>query len=202
MEKSYLILAVLLGLYYSIHSLFLHPPVKRFFIDNLYFSLKSYRVTFNIFATLGLIFLIYYSSTIDTQLWMDVIWLKIIGILLSIYGLYMLSRSFKGYDLKEFIGINAESDNTLQNTLVVDGLHKFVRHPIYLATLIILIGYFIYAPSMKSTIFISVTFAYLQFGILLEESKLISKFGKSYRDYKNKVPKLFPNIFKKKHSNK
>jgi protein-S-isoprenylcysteine O-methyltransferase Ste14 len=179
-------------MYYFVHSLFLHPPVKRFFIEKLFFTYRAYRIVFNIFASLGLIFIYSFSNTINSPVWIDYYLLKIVGIVVMMLGILITYKSFKNYDIKEFIGLTSESTDTLQNDLVVDGYHRFVRHPVYFATIIILVGYFIYAPSWITTIYLSVTFFYLQIGILLEENKLIFKFGKSYVDYKKVVPKLFP----------
>lgn len=184
-----------MGSYYFTHSFFLHPPVKKIFIKKLSFSYRAYRVAFNIFAILGLIFIYWYSKQINEVLWINSLFLKIIGVVVIIIGVLLTYISFKNYDIKEFIGITAESTDTLQNNLVVMGLHRFVRHPVYLATLLIFIGYFIYSPNWISTIYFITTFIYLHIGISLEERKLILKFGNSYLIYKNQVPKLFPRVF-------
>ena len=181
-----------MGAYYSVHSFFLHPPVKNFFIKNLYFSFRAYRIVFNLFAILGLGVIYWFSKQISEPLWVDDVVLKTIGVIVTVIGVFITYKSFKNYDIKEFIGVTAESTDTLQNNLVVDGYHQFVRHPVYFATIVIFIGYFIYSPNWVSTIYLSVTFFYLQIGIFLEENKLTSKFGISYTTYKKKVPKLFP----------
>ena len=180
--------------YFFAHSFFLHPPIKNFFITKLSFSYRAYRIVFNIFAILGLVFIYWYSKQINDVLWINSIILQIVGIIVIITGVLLTYISFKNYDIKEFIGLTAESTDTLQNNLVVEGLHRFVRHPVYLATVLIFIGYFIYSPNWISSIYFITTFIYLHIGISLEEKKLILKFGNSYIVYKNEVPKLLPRI--------
>ena len=196
METKHLILALVLSIYYFIHSFFLHPPIKSFFIKRLYFNFKVYRLTFNLFAIIGLVFIFLYSKQISEPIWFNSVFLKVTGILVILVGVFLTYKSFKNYNIKEFIGITAESTDTLQNNLVVTGYHKYVRHPVYTATIIIFIGYLLYYPNYTSLILLVVTFLYLQVGIYLEEKKLIKKFGKSYENYKNSVPKLFPVSYK------
>ncbi|MCK5906192.1 MAG: isoprenylcysteine carboxylmethyltransferase family protein [Flavobacteriales bacterium] len=195
MELKHLILALIMSSYYFTHSFFLHPPVKKIFTDKLLFSFKAYRIVFNFFAIFGLLIIYWYSKQINDALWIDNNILKLIGALVVLLGIYITYKSFKNYDIKEFIGITAESTDTLQNNLVVEGYHNFVRHPVYLATIIIFIGYFLYSPNWTSVIYLLVTLIYLQIGIFLEESKLVTKFGKSYSGYKRQVPKLLPRKF-------
>ena len=192
METKHLILAIIMGGYYFAHSLFLHPPVKRVFTKRLFFSFRAYRIVFNLFAIFGLLVIYWYSKQINDELWIDSLLLRIIGALVVLIGIFITYKSFKNYDIKEFVGITAESTDTLQNYLVVDGYHRFVRHPVYFATIVIFIGYFLYSPNWTSSIYLGVTFFYLQIGIFLEENKLILKFGSSYSTYKKEVPKLFP----------
>ena len=198
MTSKHLILFLITTLFYGAHSLLLHPPFKRFIINKLSLNLKIYRIAYNVFSTLFLLMIFLYSQTIRDQVFIDSTYIKLLALLFFFGGILLLYKSFKRYDLKEFIGLRAESENTLQDTLVVDGLHKLVRHPVYTATIFILLGYFLYSPTYKSAIIMLTSYIYLPLGILLEERKLTDKFGESYLKYKSKVPKLFPNIFRKK----
>jgi len=184
-----------MGSYYFTHSFFLHPPVKKIFTEKLSFSYRAYRIVFNLFSITGLIIIYWFSKQINDELWIDNNVLKVVGALVVLLGVYITYKSFKNYDIKEFVGITAESTDTLQNNLVVEGYHYFVRHPVYLATIIIFIGYLLYSPTWTSLIYLLVTLLYLQIGISLEENKLETKFGESYRSYKEQVPKLFPRKF-------
>jgi protein-S-isoprenylcysteine O-methyltransferase Ste14 len=197
MEINHLILVIVIASYFFTHSFFLHPPVKELFTEKLFFSFRVYRIVFNVFATLGLILIYWISNQINDELWINNNLLKVIGIIVIILGVYITYKSFKNYNIKEFIGVTAESTDTLQNNLVVDGYHNYVRHPVYLATIIIFLGNFLHSPNYTNIILLLMTIIYLQIGIHLEEKKLQAKFGESYESYKKQVPKLFPRKFKK-----
>ena len=197
LEISHLILILLIVIYFTSHSFFLYPSVKDFFIEKLHFSFKLYRIVFNLFAIMGLVLIYMYSNTISDTLWLDSDITRLFGVLVILSGVYFTYKSFHNYDIKEFIGITAESTDTLQNNLVVDGLHKYMRHPVYTATIIIFIGLFIYTPNAIFLIYLITTVLYLQIGIHLEEKKLISKFGDIYVVYKKEVPKLIPRFITK-----
>ena len=74
------------------------------------------------------------------------------------------------------------------NTLVVSGLYKISRNPMYLGMLLILAGWTIWLGNplgvLPVFLFI-VSITYLQ--IKPEEHALEEKFGDSYRDYKQRV---------------
>ena len=72
----------------------------------------------------------------------------------------------------------------------VPGIYKFVRHPIYVAWLII----FWATPTMTFAhlVFAVGTTIYILAAIQLEERDLIGAFGKSYRRYQARVPMLVP----------
>lgn len=197
MELKHLILVLIMSTYFFAHSFFLHPPIKKFFIEKLNFGYKFYRLMFNFFAIFGLVLISWYSKQVNDKLLIDDCWLKLSGVVVILLGIFITYKSFKNYDIKEFIGLTAESTDTLQNNLVVEGYHKFVRHPVYLATILIFVGYSLYSPTFTSIIYLVTTIIYLQIGISLEEKKLINKFGNNYLKYRNEVPKLFPVIFSK-----
>lgn len=74
------------------------------------------------------------------------------------------------------------------NTLVVSGLYKISRNPMYLGMLLILTGWTIWLgnPLGVLPVFLFVvSITYLQ--IKPEERALEEKFGDSYRDYKQRV---------------
>jgi len=74
--------------------------------------------------------------------------------------------------------------------LVVSGLYKLSRNPMYVNTLVILFGYFLFFGQISLLIYISLVFLFLHlFVIFYEEPTLKRKFGKDYFNYCNKVPR-------------
>lgn len=86
-------------------------------------------------------------------------------------------------------------DETPQK-LVVKGLYRWVRHPLYTAGLV-----FIWlTPTMTINILALVLglSAYLVIGAYIEERKLLVEYGEAYQHYRNCTPMLFPTRFNKR----
>ena len=74
--------------------------------------------------------------------------------------------------------------------LVVNGVYRYMRHPLYLFGLLIiwllpLMTWNILAFNLGAT-------AYILVGIQFEERKLLKEFGQAYADYQRRVPMLLP----------
>ncbi|MFA7228934.1 MAG: isoprenylcysteine carboxylmethyltransferase family protein [Melioribacteraceae bacterium] len=116
---------------------------------------------------------------------------------LSLAGLIWAARSVS---LKEFSGI-AQIERYLKGTyntgdldeklvLKIEGAFKFVRHPIYLFSILFL-GL---RPAMNLfylIMFICIVI-YFYIGSFYEERKLVRFFGDEYREYQKKTPRIFP----------
>jgi protein-S-isoprenylcysteine O-methyltransferase Ste14 len=79
--------------------------------------------------------------------------------------------------------------------LVVSGLYRYVRNPIYVGAFIILLGNVLWHPSppilwMPAILAVS---AHL-FVTLYEEPNLHKTFGLAYKNYCSKVPRWFPRL--------
>ena len=77
--------------------------------------------------------------------------------------------------------------------LVITGLYRFVRNPMYVGGTIILLGWLIWSPS-PSLISAPLFFftAFHLFVLFYEEPTLRRKFGSAYEDYLHKVPRWIP----------
>ena len=76
--------------------------------------------------------------------------------------------------------------------LVIHGLYRYVRHPLYAAGIVFLW----LSPQMSINLialFIGLT-AYLVIGAMFEERKLVHQYGQDYLDYRRKTPMLIPGI--------
>ncbi len=78
--------------------------------------------------------------------------------------------------------------------LKVDGVHKYMRHPLYTGTLLFLWGVFFIFPYVNNLIAVLLITLYVLIGIKYEERKLVVEFGDSYRNYQLTVPKLIPRL--------
>ncbi len=77
--------------------------------------------------------------------------------------------------------------------LVTTGLYRYVRNPIYVGVLLIIIGHFLWFKTIWMPIYALVVFlASHLFVTSYEEPTLKKKFGAAYEDYLNKVPRWIP----------
>lgn len=70
------------------------------------------------------------------------------------------------------------------NQLVTAGLYKYSRNPMYLALLLVLLGFGLYLGNAFNTLVAAGFVAYMnRFQIIPEERILFDKFGKEYKTY-------------------
>jgi protein-S-isoprenylcysteine O-methyltransferase Ste14 len=77
--------------------------------------------------------------------------------------------------------------------LVATGFYRYVRNPMYVAVLAIIIGHFLWFGYWNLLIYAVVIFiAFHTFVTYYEEPTLRRKFGASYENYLKKVPRWIP----------
>jgi protein-S-isoprenylcysteine O-methyltransferase Ste14 len=76
--------------------------------------------------------------------------------------------------------------------VITKGVFSMVRHPVYLGSILALLGLIIMTLSLLSVIIWVITVIFYYFISRYEEKLLLSRFGKEYEDYMKKVPMLFP----------
>ena len=82
------------------------------------------------------------------------------------------------------------------NKIIDVGVYSIVRHPIYMADVILAWGVFIAFPNLR--VFVAVIYSTIIWfaWMKLEEKVLIDKFGQQYSEYARKVPMIIPRIRK------
>jgi protein-S-isoprenylcysteine O-methyltransferase Ste14 len=79
--------------------------------------------------------------------------------------------------------------------LVVTGLYNYVRNPMYVGVLIIIIGHFLWFKTVWMIVYAAVVFlTFYLFVTLYEEPHLKKTFGATYEEYTKKVPRWIPRI--------
>ena len=138
MIEEHIILFLAWIIYYAMHSIFALNSVKQ----RIGLSQKSYRSIYSLIAGLLLMMLLLYGATIYSVLIFAPSNVSTyFGLMLSATGIFVLKRSFRNYSLKEFLGIKAESKEA---ELVLTGMQAKLRHPLYLGTILLVLGYFIF----------------------------------------------------------
>ena len=91
-----------------------------------------------------------------------------------------------------FLGITQALSGLAPEKLVLNGLYRWVRHPLYTCSLLLIW----LAPSMTWNLLalnLGVS-AYLWIGSIFEERKLVEQFGKEYEEYRKRTPRIIPGI--------
>ena len=79
--------------------------------------------------------------------------------------------------------------------LIIRGLYAYVRNPMILGVLTVLIGESLAIMSLRIIIWAVIFFIMNNiYFILYEEPNLEKKFGDEYREYKNNVPRWLPRV--------
>ncbi|MFX1338993.1 MAG: methyltransferase family protein [Promethearchaeota archaeon] len=89
------------------------------------------------------------------------------------------------------------SKNQPSDTLITDGLLKYVRNPLYLGVLLIYVAFLFLSISLISIAVFIVIFLIYNRMVNYEEKVLEKIFGEDYLKYKKRVSKWIPNPFKK-----
>ena len=186
---------VLLGfawiVYFFIHS-FLASNAVKLYVEKRFSGLFSYyRILYNFNAIAGLIPLLYLSVFLPDPYLLSLIWLSPIGYILIPTGLVLLYLAFKAFDGAEFLGLKKEK----KPELVFSGMYKYVRHPLYFATILLILGLFLLVPTQKMLLVLLISYSYILIGFRLEERKLVAVFGDEYQAYQKKVKALIPYLY-------
>lgn len=77
--------------------------------------------------------------------------------------------------------------------LVATGFYRYVRNPMYVGILLMLIGHFLWFKTIGLIAYAGIVFlAFHLFVTLYEEPTLRRKFGTSYEEYLRRVPRWIP----------
>lgn len=94
-------------------------------------------------------------------------------------------------------GIRSVFTPTPTAELKINGIHQYIRHPLYSGTLLFVTGLFFVFPTLSNLIAVALLTLYVLIGIIFEEKKLIKEFGENYEYYILNVPMLIPSVRKK-----
>jgi protein-S-isoprenylcysteine O-methyltransferase Ste14 len=89
-------------------------------------------------------------------------------------------------------GISVFYEEQPAGELELGGMNRYVRHPLYFGTLLLIWSLFFIYPFVKNLLACLVITLYTVWGAILEEKKLSAQFGDKYILYKRSVPMLIP----------
>jgi len=107
---------------------------------------------------------------------------------LFVWGCLALG-SFDFFGVEPIIA-NIKGTKTTATPFIVRGPYRWVRHPLYLAMLLLI--WSCSALSIDRLLFNLLWTIWIVVATMFEERDLVDVFGESYLDYQHKVPMLFP----------
>jgi len=185
--------------YCLLHSLLASTGVKQKLQQGLKENYKYYRLFYTLFAFVFLVLLILYQIHIPTiELYKPTVAIIVIGLIVGAAGLALMIVCIKKYFIS-LSGLLSLVKDSGSSSLMITGIHRYVRHPLYLGTFAAIWGAFLTRPFLSLFIANAIITLYTLMGIRLEENKLRLEFGESYQSYQRSVPKLIPALkFKRK----
>jgi len=138
----------------------------------------------------------------DKIIWVGPLWFRWSLHAVQLGGLVFGVRAFEHLDTAEFMGfrqvwryltkgeVAGNIEGLTERELVTTGVYGIVRHPLYLAGIII----FTFEPTITVNGLTVTVLAdlYFLFGSFIEERRFKRTLGDQYRDYRERVPMLLP----------
>ena len=181
----------------AVHSVLAGPGAKHRL--NALFG-DYYRLSYNLFAVLhiGAVW-VFGQRTLDATPFALEPGIETALTAIRGLGVLVLILALREYDLGLFSGLKqiragkqgaaTNGDEDGDEPLVTDGLHRFVRHPLYLGVIMILWGGAVSDFGLATAVWGSL---YLFIGARHEERSLSALYGEAYAEYKRRVPALIP----------
>jgi len=185
-------------IFFVVHSVLATEQSKVFFASKMGFYFKYYRFLYSVVAalTLGVILAWQFSMPQDYFI-VSRFFKYFIAIPCSTFAAVLMGICIRKYFFR-LSGVEVFYQHPGPPVLETHGIHKFVRHPLYAGTLLMIWSILLWFPSLANLISCVLITVYVRIGIIFEERRLVKIFGRKYEDYKNKTPMLFPYLIRYK----
>jgi len=199
--SSFLLIVIAFGVYGLVHSLlasFKAKDMAQAWLGPV--GQRWYRLGYNIFATISLLPILALAVILpDKGIYTVPLPWSGLFILFQLLGVAIAFFAAAQTDLLHFAGLRQISDkpgSQRENNFQTGGLYRYVRHPIYTGSLLFLWA----SPEMSwNSLALKTAFTlYFIFGAMVEEKKLVTEFGDTFRAYRMRTPMLIPGL--KKHA--
>ncbi len=173
-----------------IHSLLATDYIKNIAKTILKGKFRFYRIIYNIisFIIAAPAFLLWMTSSSSTSpIYIFPEYLSPFLTLLQLLTVGLFAYALLQKDMLEFAGLR-QSKN--ESKLITDGVYRIVRHPLYLAGIILIFT----KPEMTLLDLTAAALVSIYFitGAYIEERRLVSTFGDKYRKYQQEVSMFIP----------
>jgi protein-S-isoprenylcysteine O-methyltransferase Ste14 len=168
-------------------------PIKHYIIDR--YGKKGYSRVFSITSILALI-----SSILLLNYWnwlyfitnpeLVNLLLFLLGIIMILVGLIIASIASREISVSTVADMRTDR----KPELISSGIYAKVRHPLYLATILLFLSLAFMYPFLNVIVYTVSMSMYIIVGAYLEERKLTGYYGQEYLKYKERVGFLLPKI--------
>lgn len=196
MNTQHWLLAFFWLMFGALHSFTSAPFFKKYIqqIAGRYFI--YYTLAYSLLALTTLLLVISYQFSIASfYLFQRIILTTCVGIAGITIAAFIMAYCIFEYFIP-LSGVAVLVDRGHRPVLKTNGLNKYVRHPLYFGTLLMLWSLFLVFPLLSNLVACIAISIYTITGVYFEEQKLIMLFGDEYKDYKRKVPMMIPYSFK------
>jgi len=178
-------------LYFGLHSAFAMERVKSFFARRFPYMAKWYRQIYIIFAVVNFLLLARLHIVVPSpDMFTSTFWTKLCAGILGIQAIISMYLSIRQSGWSRLF--LSAAPNPADTPLLKNGIYATIRHPMYLAILLGVVGLFLYFPSGKNAMFMLTTSFYLVIGSMLEEQKLIGIYEAEYLAYRQNTRMFIP----------
>src|SRR5215208_4652912 len=117
---------------------------------------------------------------------------RVVGILLIVAGLPGLVDSFARFALQ---GLGTPAPIAPTQNLVVTGLYRYVRNPIYIAVVAVILGQAILFGDWRLLWYGALLWLFFHvWVVMIEEPTLKQTFGAEYESFRTNVPRWIPRL--------
>ncbi|MFT4768723.1 MAG: protein-S-isoprenylcysteine O-methyltransferase Ste14 [Glaciecola sp.] len=184
---------LLIGLFGIQHSVMARPAFKQLLTRLVPTHLE--RSTYVLGTALVIGMIIHFWQGISPMLWRveDPLWRQVITVIyflgwtITLLATFMLNH-FHLFGLQQ--SFRPSSPDAGSKEFKTPMFYRFVRHPIQTGVVIGMLA----TPDMSvgRALLAVGLFVYIGVGLYFEERDLVTEFGDTYRDYRKRVPPLFP----------
>jgi protein-S-isoprenylcysteine O-methyltransferase Ste14 len=116
--------------------------------------------------------------------------MQLLGAILVLGGIAMTTLAQLDMGPSWRVGV----DETARPGLVLRGLYRFSRNPIYVGMIVTIAGFALLVPTAVTWVMLVATVAGIRRQVLGEEDYLARTYGDSYRDYARRVGRFVPGL--------
>lgn len=188
----------------AIHSLLAGHTLKKKLFTHFPALRVWYRISYNLISLVLLIIWAIYLPVPHILIYRIPFPYVIITVLVQIVTLFAAWRTIRSFGSGRFLGteqliryfqyheIPGYFDENARGVFVQRGLYKYVRHPLYTLSLILLILWPVMTTWFATIVILCALYFWI--GSIYEERKLIKRFGSEYEEYRRRVPRMIPHL--------